>query len=239
MIAALLLLGCQPYPGGVAPEDVIALEICPTDAPCTPRADGVSQVTVRACVPTDTVPLRKDELEMTLELSGGEWISGSSDGVTLTELVDEDPCVDTAAITPVHDEQLRVTATVEGVRLSQVLGLSPAEIGDVQLSPSTYTLDAAGPNQLTVSVEVFSPSAGPVSNGTTIDFQVVAAEPAETGYTLWPDHAILDDGVGAVTLVTSGGLDSLTLRATATPPDWAGATLTVAPVSAELELLGE
>ncbi|MCB9796755.1 MAG: hypothetical protein H6741_28990 [Alphaproteobacteria bacterium] len=236
MALLLLLIGCAPLPASVSPEEVISLEICPSDDLCELNADGESAVSVLACV-ADTTSERADPLDLTLTLSSGAWLDGGG-GSELVVSVVEDPCVQ-ALFSPGTDEPFVVVeAELAGLRLEERVWLNPAAIGAVNLSPSTAQLSGVDFQQIALTVEVYGPDGGDVSEGTLYEVEVVELSGEASSTSIWPARGFVVNGGAQVDLTLSGAPSSVRLRATATPPAWEGAPEPPGSLSAELVLLG-
>ncbi len=186
----------------------IELTVCDGGDACSLVADGVSQVTVRACV-SERVP---DPLaDVDLKLS---WSAPGSDDVTGS--VKEQRCLDGVFTAPSTTQHVRVEAALGDFRKSLDLALAPAPLSAVELVPSPSALAPGEDNDLHVKVRS---AAGRPTIGTRIAVTVSAQAPATPGVQVWPPATLVDaDGEATFSVYVGTGITSVTYQVTATGP---------------------
>jgi hypothetical protein len=204
-------------PDGGAPDAEVT-DAGGTDAAvCRPIADGVSLVTVSACVP-DSIETRADPLGLTLSLSDGTWAVGS-DPKVFTASLGHERCVSPSFKAPASTTSVHLFGTLVDFSRSHEIALRAAPLVDVALNPTPAALPASNAGmsmqlQATVHAETGQPT-----TGTWVAFTVTSTTPPNVTTSVYPPSARTDGNGGAsATIVASADLVSVSVHAVATPP---------------------
>ena len=228
-VAASLLGAIVAFAGcakseNVQTSDVLTLVQCPDGGECQLVADGVSLITVEACIPAAVTPLASG-LTVTLLASGGTWQNppDKTKPTVYTTSLSANRCTRPNLIAPSNVLVVHIDAQLAGYTSSVDLDLAPATLQTIELTAQPAFLAPHQTNQIAVHAVARSAGLGNATAGTTMTFATSVAPP--NGYViLSPETAIIDQNFTAqTTAVVAATTTSVTITATAVGPTQEGA----------------
>lgn len=250
---AVAAMGCGSSEADpITADEVITLEVCGSvvpdegepdagqpgedeaiQGPCALVADGVSEVTVRVCVPVED---RRRDLSAALSLSAGRWrlAEAGTDGLHVDVPLGEAGCDERSFVTPTAVEPaVLVRAELLGFTASRWIQLVPVAVAELVLSaePAAFEPNA----QVKITAGLHAEGSGQISDGTEVVFEIAAVDPADASAWLHPTRSEVAAGQAVSILTVGASAQSVTVRATAQPPVVEGVE-GPGPVSRELVL---
>ncbi len=223
-VAAALVVACANSPS-VQSSDVLELTWCPSGTECQPRADGVSRITIQACIPSNVTSIAANQT-VTLQASSGAWQlpTDPTKPTIYTASLSATRCVAPVLLAPSNALDVTVMGTLDGYVKSVTVPLSAAALDHIELSATPDSLTAGTFAEIAVRAVVRAKGGGSPTSGTTVTFNAV---PTPTGAFVdtWPQTLVIDQtGQALTTLVGGQDAASIKVMATASGPVAPGAS---------------
>lgn len=224
LLLAALAVGCAKSETIQASDVITVAAVCPEAGECRFPADGITPITVEACVPAAVMPLASN-LTVTLLASAGSWQNApdKTQPGTYTASLSTNHCVWPTLVAPTNTLAVRVDATLAGYTKSTVINLNAAPFGNIELTAQPAII-TTGTSQILIHATVRGAGLGTPTAGTVLTFQPTA-DPSSVYVATFPATSVLDSNFSAQTTAVVGpNVRSLTITATATGPSAPGAS---------------